>query len=93
MVRPLRNTLLLLGLAGAACAGVKARETVCPEYRDLRCLSPVVCTLDRARGCEVCRCEEMKQLPPPGYPPGGPGTPDRVSEPPPAWNPSGAERR
>ncbi len=75
----------------AACATVKTRENVCPEYRDLRCYTEPVCSLDRARGCEVCACAELKPLDAPGGPAtGGPGTPDRPPGPPPAWTPQGA---
>jgi hypothetical protein len=86
--------LLVLAAALPACATVAGREAVCPEYRDLRCASTPVCTLDQARGCDVCRCEEWRQLGPPGYPPPGPGTPDRPAADPPApWTPQGASGR
>ena len=65
-------------------------DDVCPEFRDLRCLSAPICAHDRTRGCAVCRCEEWRQLGPPGYPQPGPGTPDRpASEPPAPWTPKG----
>ncbi|HTT71014.1 MAG TPA: hypothetical protein VMG32_07290 [Anaeromyxobacteraceae bacterium] len=53
---------LALGVALAAlggCAPLRSSETVCPEYRDLRCLTRVECSMDRGRGCEVCRCERL----------------------------------
>jgi len=44
-------------LALCACATLRNDTTVCPEYRELRCATPVRCELDRARGCKVCQCE------------------------------------
>lgn len=31
-------------------------KTVCPEYRDLMCMSAVECSMDEKRGCRVCQC-------------------------------------
>jgi len=62
---------LLLAAGATGCATVKGAETVCPEFRDLRCLSGTDCVPDRARGCLVCRCGEPGAPPPmpPGVPP------------------------
>jgi hypothetical protein len=51
--------LALEGIAG--CAGAPPRTdagdgTVCAEYRELRCATPRECSMDRERGCLVCRC-------------------------------------
>jgi len=69
-MRHARSALLALLLA-AGCAHVKGAESVCPEYRDLRCLSGTECVPDRNRGCLVCRCGEPAAPPPmpPGVPP------------------------
>ena len=89
-----RTLALAAAAALSACATFKPGENACPEYRDLRCASAPVCTPDRARGCEVCRCEEWRQLGPPGYAPPGPGTPDRpATEPPAPWTPQGTTGR
>jgi hypothetical protein len=61
---PSRIPLVLLAVAACATAQpLRSNETVCPEYRNLTCLTTVECTLDAARGCQVCRCEQS--------PPGG----------------------
>lgn len=39
-----------------ACAHMREDTTVCPEYRELRCLTSVECSMDEQRGCKVCRC-------------------------------------
>ncbi len=68
----------LLALAAlplaAACAHYRGHETVCPEYRDLRCATAPECSMDRARGCLVCQCSPAASgregaLPPSGVPP------------------------
>jgi len=57
-MRALRFTAaVVVALAVAACAHVKDDETVCPEHRDLRCMSGTDCAMDRARGCRVCQCQ------------------------------------
>ena len=43
-------------LAMAACATMKSDETICPEYRELRCMTDTQCTMDKERACQVCRC-------------------------------------
>jgi hypothetical protein len=75
----------LLGLCAfallAACAPMARNTTVCPEYRGVRCMTGTRCSMDRTRGCEVCRCEKAyldgdtigspdeQALPPGGEPP------------------------
>jgi hypothetical protein len=49
----------MLLVAGSGCRQVKDDQTVCPEYRDVRCVGDVRCTLDKDRGCKVCRCEAL----------------------------------
>lgn len=58
--RPWRIALALVGagLVGA-CAHLTDDETVCPEYRALRCVGTVTCTMDRGRGCRVCQCDPL----------------------------------
>jgi hypothetical protein len=51
----------LIGIAAVAlivgaCATLKSNETVCPEYRSLRCASGFDCDMDNERGCMVCTC-------------------------------------
>jgi hypothetical protein len=54
----MRPAAWLLALC-ASCATLKDDKTVCAEYRDLRCAAATRCGLDRARGCQVCRCESV----------------------------------
>lgn len=42
----------------------KAGDVRCPESRDLSCITGQSCTLDRERGCEVCRCSKADALEP-----------------------------
>lgn len=49
--------ILVLPIASFACAHAKDDATVCPEYRNVRCLSDLICSTDKERGCRVCRCE------------------------------------
>jgi hypothetical protein len=57
------------------CRQVKKDETVCEEYRNLRCLSGTQCSMDTNRGCRVCRCDDGDKLSQPvddnSRPPGG----------------------
>jgi hypothetical protein len=62
--------LLCLG----ACATMKKDQTVCPEFRNLRCVGRTVCDMDQNRGCRVCRCEDATNLTDPG-PPENPSPP------------------
>ena len=49
--------LCLLVLTG--CQQVKKDGTVCPEYRDIRCVGGAKCSMNKERGCKVCVCEDM----------------------------------
>jgi hypothetical protein len=59
---------MLLLLALCACAHVTQDQTVCPESRDVRCLTRTVCTMDASRGCRVCQCEAASVEGPDGKP-------------------------
>ena len=61
-------------LASASCAHHQKDRTVCPEYRELRCVAGTRCSMDQARGCRVCQCAPFDQ------PPEGP--PDDNAQPP-----------
>lgn len=53
------KTLLAVAMLAAGCAWTKPLAhdlTVCPEYRDLRCLTAPDCSMDEKRGCRVCQC-------------------------------------
>lgn len=63
----MRSAALLLVLA-LGCAHLKDDRTVCPESRNLRCLTREVCATDAARGCQVCRCEAAAVTGPDGKP-------------------------
>jgi hypothetical protein len=65
-MRASSRVALLLFLSG--CATLKKDQTVCPEFRNLRCVGRTVCDLDQDRGCRVCKCEDATNLPEPGPP-------------------------
>ncbi len=71
MSRPL--TLVALAWLLGACATVRAGNTICPEYRDLRCLTGVECSMVAQRGCQACQCSPAyvpeNALPQSGIPP------------------------
>jgi hypothetical protein len=48
-------------LAGASCAHQQKDRTVCPEYRNMRCVAGPRCSMDHARGCRVCQCDAFDQ--------------------------------
>ncbi|WP_342378187.1 hypothetical protein NVS55_02460 [Myxococcus stipitatus] len=65
------------GLLAAATVGValsgcshgdkrdeKKGDTRCAESRDLTCVTGTECSIDRDRGCEVCRCSPADALTP-----------------------------
>lgn len=54
-----KGFLVGLVLALLACATLKNDQTVCAEYRDLRCAAGPVCNMNQARGCKVCQCENV----------------------------------
>ena len=58
MVARMSRPLLLCLLVAAACAPFRKSTAVCPEYRELRCLTAPECSMDRERGCQVCRCSQ-----------------------------------
>jgi hypothetical protein len=62
----MRRLLFLLALC--ACAHVPQDQTVCPESRDVRCLTRTTCAMDAARGCRVCQCEAAAAEGPDGKP-------------------------
>ncbi|MEZ4393172.1 MAG: hypothetical protein R3A48_18970 [Polyangiales bacterium] len=63
-----------LALLVTACSGARPRANACPETHAMPCLTPVVCAMDRRRGCEVCRCDDAPGPPPRVYRPGEPAT-------------------
>lgn len=56
MVRWLALTLLVCTSCGPYFH--RKDQTVCPESRDLHCLTNEVCAMDSARGCRVCTCAD-----------------------------------
>ena len=48
----------------AGCGSLAKDQTVCPEFRDLRCPAGASCSLDRERGCRVCQCNAINALTP-----------------------------
>ena len=62
MGRPTLGATVFLPLAvvlfvATACTGPGANRPTCPESREVRCLTPVVCSHDAKRDCDVCACE------------------------------------
>jgi len=82
--RWLAAAALFLALEGVAgCAGAPPRAeadadgaATCPEYRGLRCATALACSMDRGRGCLVCRCAVAAATWPTGQLPSG-VAPDR----------------
>jgi hypothetical protein len=62
----MRITALLVLLT--ACATSREDKTVCTEYRETRCLTKTICSMDQSRGCQVCRCEAASVDGPDGRP-------------------------
>ena len=65
----IRNGLgVLLLVAVSACSHGdkkdKQGDVRCAESRDLTCITGTDCSLDRERGCEVCRCSDADALSP-----------------------------
>jgi len=58
----MRRLLLLLLLGG--CATLAKDESVCPEYRSLRCPAGASCSMNRERGCRVCQCDPIDKMSP-----------------------------
>jgi hypothetical protein len=64
----MRGVAAILVALSFGCAHGKSDETICPEYRGQRCVAGQECTLDKDRGCKVCRCENAGQTGPDGNP-------------------------
>lgn len=66
LVRIARQALsfaaIVLVLVSASCAHQQKDQTVCPEYRSLRCATGTQCSMDQERGCRVCQCAPLNQL-------------------------------
>lgn len=50
--------------AAAGCGSYLSDTSMCPESRTLRCITPLECSLDDARGCRVCQCAAAGQVAP-----------------------------
>jgi hypothetical protein len=57
--RRLSVVLLSVLWLAAGCAANKKDHTVCPEYREQRCVAGARCSMDHARGCRVCQCDPV----------------------------------
>lgn len=51
--------LFLVVVLCSACAHLKDDQTVCAEYREMRCLAGTTCDYDKLRGCKVCQCRAL----------------------------------
>jgi hypothetical protein len=61
----MRRALALLSfLLVGACADLSKDQTVCPEYRSLRCPAGSSCSFDQERSCRVCQCNAVNQMGP-----------------------------
>lgn len=63
--------IALIVLSLCTACGATRPVLGCRGRADLHCLTPVVCEVDRALGCEVCRCADAQYTPVSG----GPATP------------------
>jgi hypothetical protein len=54
---------LVWALLLSACGASPPRGVQCVTRAALHCLTPVVCEVDRALGCEVCRCADAPFTP------------------------------
>ena len=56
---------VLVAAAGCSHGDKKDKQgdVRCPESRDLTCIAGKDCTMDRERGCEVCRCSKVDGSP------------------------------
>lgn len=69
-LRSIGVCLAIFGMSLTSCSvfrPVKRDQTVCPEYRNMVCTAGAQCTLDRARGCQVCQCNPIPGLKPQQY--------------------------
>ncbi len=60
-----RFGLLLAVVSLCGCTTLSTNKTVCAEYRDLICATAPECSMDRARGCQVCQCRPPAYFGPP----------------------------
>ena len=67
----MRALLLAAAVVASGCAHLEHAESVCEQYRGIRCLGSPVCDYDKTRGCAVCRCPQLNvvQPAPSGSPP------------------------
>lgn len=80
----MRWSLLIAAGLGLSCSHFQSTKdrTLCPESRELVCLTAPDCTMDEARGCRVCQCSPAT---PAGTRPedyGQPATPRDRNQPP-----------
>jgi hypothetical protein len=68
-----RRVQTLAAFSLMSCAHLQSNESVCPEFRELHCMTAPECSMDPKRGCEVCQCRPAAadaegKLPPPASP-------------------------
>lgn len=66
-----RLSWILFATGLCACTGPGTKRPTCPESREVRCLTEMVCAHDDKRDCDVCAC-----APPAGGNPRPPGRQD-----------------
>ncbi|MFY1828778.1 hypothetical protein ACN47A_22865 [Myxococcus fulvus] len=54
----------LVGCSHGGQREEKKGDTRCEESRNLSCITGTECSMDRDRGCEVCRCSPADALTP-----------------------------
>jgi hypothetical protein len=64
----MRLAWLFMALLLGSCASMQKDQTVCPEFRNIRCMGRTQCDMDQSRGCRVCKCEDATTLSDPGPP-------------------------
>ena len=68
-------TCVFAVLCALGCTQPQMANT-CPESKDLRCMTRVVCERDEQRQCMVCACEEPYHFEESTHPPAGGPRPD-----------------
>ena len=71
-----RLLVLLAFLVPTACGSSSSNVRRCPNSPSVPCLTGEECTIDAARGCEMCRCAEPYGVHEQQVEPIGPASPE-----------------
>jgi hypothetical protein len=56
-------TFAVAGIPFLMACGAGPVANRCPDVAVPRCVTPLVCAMDGARGCQVCHCESPPYTP------------------------------